>query len=207
MKRCIVLEIFVCALLIAFCGCDSKEGIFKKPVKLTKEGFPEVMMGVWEADVSNSSKWGIKFESNGSITKIIHSVAGPINIEEGGVSHETSDGSYYIFTMGPCDAEYNSKTNILKVKIIIENFVLKIHTGELVGRSEDYIEGLVSEDGKLWKADWVSLGWLEGAEPPPIELLKSHPIPLVFEKVNLDELKKKIEENEESHEQQTDSQD
>ena len=47
------------------------------------------------------------------------------------------------------------------------------------------VEYAVSEDGRTWKADWVSCGWLEGSDPPPIDILKANPVPLLFKKIDV----------------------
>ncbi len=181
---------FACVLLLVTVGCDNGS-IVPRPVKPTEEGFPEVMVGVWEQKNEEFHKWGIKFESDGSISKIIHPMAGPVNIAEGGSHAEAPDGSYYTFVMGPCDANYIPSTNMLKVKILIDYFAIKIPVGILEGRSEDYFEGPVSQDGKTWKANWLGYGWVEGGNPPPIEKLKERLMPMVFTKTDLTQIPEK----------------
>jgi len=153
--------------------------------------FPESMVGVWEAEVSSLGKWGIKFEPDGSINKIIHSLAGPVNVTEGGVSAEGPDDSYYDFVMGPCEARYIPKTRMIKVKITVDYFIMKIPAGELEGRIEDYFEGPVSEDGKTWKANLLNFCWVKGAAIPEPNLIKAYPEPLVFTKLDLTQMMQK----------------
>ena len=156
-----------------------------------RSAFPESMVGVWEAKVSSLGKWGIKFEPDGSINKIIHSLAGAVNVTEGGVSAEGPEDSYYDFVMGPCEAGYIPETRMIKVKIIVDYFIMKVPIGEFEGRIEDYFEGPVSEDGKTWKANLLSFGWVKGATPPDINLIKANPEPLVFTKLDLTQIKQK----------------
>jgi hypothetical protein len=132
-----------------------------------KSAFPESMVGVWEVvvDEYSGSKWGIKFEPDGSINKITHSVVGPVNVTEGGVDAGTEE-AYYIFIMGPCEAMYIPETRMIKVEIIVDYFIVKLPAGELEGRMEDYFEGPVSEDGMIWTASWRHFSWLKGAAPP-----------------------------------------
>ena len=160
MKKLLVLLSYA-LIVLAFAGCQSL--LVNRD---QKKVFPEVMVGVWQAEVSPYSKWGIKFEPDGSIRKIIHSAAGPVNLEEGGVyAQSDTEDAYYYFVMGPCEATYIPEARILKVKIVVEHFTMKLPQGVLEGRSEDYFEGLVSEDGKSWATDWRSYGWLEGGDP------------------------------------------
>jgi hypothetical protein len=150
--------------------------------------FPESMVGVWEVvmDKEKGSKWGIKFEPDGSIKKIIHSLAGPVKIADGGVGGTGPDEStYYLFAMGPCESRYMPDKRTIKVKIILDYFIMKSPDGELEGRIEDYFEGPVCEDGKTWNVKWWSFGWLKDAAVPDINLTKANPEPLVFEKVEI----------------------
>jgi hypothetical protein len=154
--------------------------------------FPEVMVGVWEVMVNeySGSKWGIKFEPDGSISKIIHHVAGPVRLTEGGVHAEgAEEGTYYFFIMGPCEARYTPETRMLKVKIVVDYFEMKLPAGMLEGRIEDYFWGAVSEDGESWKVEWLNYGWVKGATPPPFDVIEAHPIPLVFTKLDLTQIR------------------
>jgi hypothetical protein len=161
------------------------------PDQTQTSAFPESMVGVWEVVVNeyDGSKWGIKFEPDGSILKIIHLPAGPVKLSEGGVSSEGPEDSYYNFVMGPCEARYIPETGMIKVKIIVDYFIFKFPVGELEGRIEDYFEGPVSEDGKTWNVKWWNFGWVKDAAPPDINLTKANPEPLVFTKLDLTQIK------------------
>ena len=178
-------------VILLFMGCARQNRKTSKHTEITKqtteEVFPEVMVGVWEAKVSELSRWGIKFEQDGSIKKIIHSLAGPVNVTEGGVHAERPDGYYYIFAMGPCEANYIPDTGILKVKIIVDHYEMKLPGDLLEGRIEDYFEGPVSKDGKTWKVELRRYGWLDGATPPAIDIIDAHPQELVFTKIDIND--------------------
>ena len=148
--------------------------------------FPKVMVGVWEAELTKRSKWGIKFEADGSIPKVIHSVAGPVTLARGQIYEKGPDeGTYAVFAMGPCETEYIAGTRILKVKIVLDHFKMVLPNGELEGRTEDYFQGPVSADGKTWDVEWRSYAWLEGAEPPDADLIEANPVPLDFTKLDI----------------------
>jgi hypothetical protein len=148
--------------------------------------FPKSMVGVWEAVVNerDASKWGIKFEPDGSIKKIIHFLGGPIDLAKGGVDITGPDpNTYAAFIMGPCIARYNKTTKTLKVKIVLEYYEMQMPAGNLKGRIEDYFTGPVTEDGNTWNAEWQSVGWLEGATFPDVNYINENPDKIVFSKI------------------------
>lgn len=149
-----------------------------------KNEFSEFLSGVWEIKEGKYKDiWGFEFVSDGSIVKMIHGMAGRVDLAEGGVyGGAKTDDSYYLFVMGPCGATYTSATRMLKVKIIVEHYTLKFPVDELQGRVENYLEGPVSQDSKTWNANLLNYVWLDGANPPPKETIEAHPIELVFSK-------------------------
>jgi hypothetical protein len=152
--------------------------------------FPESMVGVWKSAIPNID-WAFKFEPDGSIKKIAHSLAGLVNIEEGGSTGTGPDaGSYYVFMMGSCGTRYVPETQTVKVKIIVDRYKMKLPAGELEGRIEDYFEGPVSEDGKIWNVKWWNFGWLKDAHLPDINEIKNNPVPLVFTKLDKEDANK-----------------
>jgi len=169
--------------VLAFGGCEQQVQWGGK----TGDGvFPETMVGVWEAEVTRDSKWGIKFEPDGSILKIIHSLAGPVNVTEGGVYLEGPEpNTYAVFVMGPCEAKYYPEIDELGVKIILEHYEMKLPTGVLEGRIESYFSGPVSKDGQTWAVDLREYGWLEGAAAPDPKIIDQNPKKLVFTKIDL----------------------
>jgi len=147
--------------------------------------FPESIVGLWEAELLVPAvKWDISFELDGSIKKIHHTVAGDVNILEGGTDANGLEGSYWAFVMGPCEARYIPDTNTIKVKIIVDYFIMKIPAGEIEGRMEDYFEGTISEDGLNWNSRWRSFSWVKGSTLPPIDFIKANPVLLIFVKID-----------------------
>jgi len=150
-----------------------------------RSAFPDFLVGVWEVKTGQyKDKWGFKFEPDGSILKIIYEAEGPVYLAEGeSYGDAKSEDAYYFFTMGPCEARYRPETRMLKVKIVME-YMIKLSIGELEGGMENYFEGPVSEDGKIWKTEWLHYRWLEEAAPPDPNVIKAHSIPLVFTKTD-----------------------
>jgi hypothetical protein len=187
MKRLLVLSGCVIVLLaLAGCGRQNRKTSNPLPSAGQKNIFPEVMVGVWEAEVSEISKWGIKFEPDGSILKIIHSLAGPVKLSEGGVYMEGPDpNTFAYFAIGPCEAKYNPTNRQLSVKIFLDAFHMRLPQGDLEGRNEDYFDGPVSDDGRTWTVSWRSYSWLDGASPPDPNEIEANPDKLTFTKLDI----------------------
>jgi hypothetical protein len=187
MNKVMTFAILATSILVWEVGCDSRSSIAHNPPTLTKEGFPEVMVGVWEVQTGRNSKWGIKFEQDGSMKRIIHAVAGPVVLNDGSVYSEGPEkGTYYLFVMGPCTASYESATEMVKVQIIVDYFRMQFVDDALEGRMTDYIEGPVSKDGKTWETKWRCYSWLEGATPPDANIIEANPDTLIFKKIKID---------------------
>lgn len=181
MKQLLVLA--GCVIVLAgLVGCQKAKRVLEAGVDSGGE-FPEFLAGTWKADKHN---WQISFEGDGSVSSIVHVVlAQPIDLEEGGLFAEGPDeGMYAMFVMGPCEAEYDKNTSELSVKIILEHYEIKLPKVQLEGKSHDYFQGPVSEDGKTWKAGWKSHVWIEGVTLPDANMIEANPVPLVFTKID-----------------------
>ncbi len=148
-----------------------------------RSAFPDFLIGLWEAEIGPSG-WTFKFEPDGSILEMIHSVAGEVDLRQDGVYLEGPDeNSYAAFIMGPCEAKYNANTRELRVRIVLDYYRMVLQNAEFEGEIHDYIKGPVSEDGKTWKAEWLNYGWMKGASPPDFNMIGANPMPLVFSKI------------------------
>jgi hypothetical protein len=96
------------------------------------KAFPKFLVGVWVAD---RFEWAFKFEPDGSILKLNHMVAGKVKVEEGGVYMEGPDeGTFAMFSIGPCEARYDPNNRQLSVKIMLDRFFMRLPSGDLEGR-------------------------------------------------------------------------
>jgi hypothetical protein len=179
MKQLLVLA--GCAIFLsAVAGCQNGNKDAMTAVGRNSQ-FPEFLAGVWESQTPDY-KWAFKFERDGSISKIIHIVAKEVDLNEGGVFWTGPDpGTYAVFVMGPCEAQYNKHTRELKVKIILDYFQMVLPQGQVEGTSNEYFQGPVSADGKTWKADWLNYSWLKGGDLPDPNTLQ--PEPVTFKKI------------------------
>lgn len=181
MKQLVILA--GCAIVLAgLVGCQDDNKVNGVSVG-GGGGFPEFLAGTWKAD---NHKWQITFEGDGRITSIVHYIWNlPIDINEGGFFTEGPDeGTHALFIIGPCEAEYKENTRELSVKIILDHYSIKLPQGTLEGKSHDFFEGPVSEDGKTWKTGWKHYIWLEDAAPPDADEIEANPVPLVFTKID-----------------------
>jgi len=179
MKQLLVL-IWCCVFLLVPAGCKdtgkqdrgSEETVVEPvpprgEVEVVVEGngeFPEFLVGVWQAQMEQG-EWAFKFEPDGSISKIAHSLAGWVDVVEDRVYLEGPEpGTYATFAMGPCEANYDMKTRELRVTIILAYYQLVLPQEQSEGSAYDFFIGPVSEDGKRWTASWQHFDWLEGAD-------------------------------------------
>jgi hypothetical protein len=157
------------------------------PAQNQTGAFPKSMVGKWEGDVEGDSgvKWGFKFEQDGSISELEHFFAGKVDLQQGGAYFQGNDpNNYAVFIIGPYEARYDTNTREVKVKVILDYYLMRIGGLEATGRCEDYLQGPVSEDGKTWKVEWRDYSWLEGAYPPDINEETTHPKTLVLTKID-----------------------
>ena len=196
MKRLVVL-VGCCVFLLAVVGCGRQ---VRLGGETREDVFPEVMVGVWETEPNptTNARWGIKFEPDGSIKKIIHILAWEVNISEGGRYMEAvKDPNHYAaFAMGPCEAKYIPETGVLEVRIVVDHYVIQVPSPKveeglvrLEGRMEDIFSGPISEDGEIWKVKKLSYSTLKGYTLPSKEYADAHPDTLIFHKLDLTQIR------------------
>ena len=151
-----------CCVIMWLGGCQGAGPSVEKTAK-AREPFPEFLVGRWKA---NRDNWEIEFDSDGEVTSMVHYMwAVPIDTADGAYYTDGPDeGTYALFMLGPCEADYKSATRELSVKIIMEKYEIMMPGGMLEGWLRDFFDGPVSEDGKVWTASWRHMEWLEGAD-------------------------------------------
>jgi len=184
MKRLLVLSGCAIVLLaLTSCGRQNRRTSNPPQLKNQKSEFPDFLVGVWQADKED---WAFKFEPDGSISKLVHVLAGPVKMKEGGIYMNGPDpGTFAYFAMGRCEAKYNSTNRQLSVKIFLDAFQMRLPNGDLEGRNEDYFDGPVSDDGRTWTASWRDYSWLDGASPPDPNEIEANPEKLTFTKLDI----------------------
>ena len=215
--KSIVFFFLIVAVIFPLSGCNQqkltqRDILDTKWVSSQKE-FPDYLVGVWlgqgvvDPEVNSVAKWGVEFESDGSISKIDQPVAGKVNVYEGGVYLEGPDkGTFAYFIMGPCETNYNAKKRVLKAHIVVDEYMMKLPTGTITGRLESFLKGPVSKDGETWRANWYDFAWLDEADAPDPNVVWANPIKVVFKKLDLkkeaEKLEKHKQEQQQEHKQQ-----
>jgi hypothetical protein len=120
------------------------------------EHFPEVMTGLWEGGTAKS-KWAFEFQTDGTIFRMNHAMAGEVDLSEGGAHIEGGAGPVSTeFLLGPCQAEYDPDTREVTIEVIVDYYKIQSLGTALEGSQSDLFKGPVSEDGKTWNAEWLS---------------------------------------------------
>lgn len=177
-----------CCLLCAVLGCQKEH---KNDGYAIEKPFPETMVGVWAAPdaMDNILDWHIKFEEDGTISKIHHRVFGQMVVKDGGIYREGQDeGTYMVATLGQVETKYSPHTKIIEVKIVIDDYEMKFLSGTLRGHMYDTFIGRASLDGKTWEVENRNYGWLEGADDPDMEIIDKYPEIIVFTKKGTNDL-------------------
>lgn len=118
--------------------------------------FPEFLVGTWRPQIEDDSRWILTFARDGSISKMTHSAGMEFEVDEGGLVEKWHGEIEAIYGLGPCEVEYNKETGQLNVTVVITDFLVYSATSSLEGDFHDTLRGSVSEDGKTWKAVWIS---------------------------------------------------
>lgn len=178
MKKLLVL--FGCLVLMSqFTAC-----VLPGDAASENPRFPRFLVGVWKADQYD---WAFKFERDGTISRLVHMLAGPVKMEEGIVDMEGPDpNTFAYFIIGDCPVKYDHASRRLSVIVSLDGFHMRLPIGDLEGNAVDYFDGPVSRDGKTWTVSWREYSWLEGAESTPDpNLIEAQPEKLVFTKTKL----------------------
>ena len=183
MKTLFTELVLICLLISPGCSVQKNKAVHKETA------FPRSMVGVWETEKHflTSKKWGIKFEEDGSVKKVIHNLAGPINLSEGGVTlGDLESDDYAVFVMGPCTTKYDAQNKFLEVDIVVDNFVIKKGTIYLEGNATDRFSGPVPKNGQVWEVERRTFATLDGTDPISEEFAENHPDKVTFYKIDLD---------------------
>jgi hypothetical protein len=173
-KRLLVL--LGCAFFLSVPGgCQSAEEAVVGP----KGQFPDFLVGAWQ---SQGGKWGLTFDSDGSISTIRHPfVTVEIDMAEGGAYEEGREGAHSIYAMGHCTASYDPNKRELNVEINFDYFKVVLPVGSFEGKMTDRLTGPISEDGITWTANWINYAELVDLMKPDPNSFS--PIQVVFEKL------------------------
>ena len=139
---------------------------------------PSDVAGTWKAQ---DSPWKIVLSPDGTVSSAVIPI-GEVEIKPNQATRvEMKDGSYSTFKAGDCVVEYTPTTRELFVSIEMEKIGIKFLDNVIAGNSIDRFVGPVSEDGRFWKADWITV--FDYGPRFPQEPNDIFAKPLVFEKI------------------------
>jgi len=152
--------LLICLVLVVLMGCY---GCVTSNISHRDNGsdaidgkFPEFLVGTWKPQIEDDSRWVLTFAHDGSISKMTHSAGMEFEVDKGGLVEKWRGEIEAIYGLGPCEVEYNKKNRQLNVTVVITDFFIHSATSSLEGDFHDTLKGVVSEDGKIWKAVWIS---------------------------------------------------
>ncbi len=186
MKRLRVL--LVCSLIIlSLAGCKSASRD-ESGVEVVVEGgdaFPAFLVGTWRAN--DESGWEFTFEPDGKVSSAIINL-GMVKIIPGKVTRfPTRGGGKGVFKPDLWTVWYSPEKRELGVVAVIKDFYEDLGKNAIKGNVTDMLVGPISEDGKIWEADWSSMGTYIALIPEPKEIVTDKEPQfrksLVFEKV------------------------
>jgi len=151
------------------------------PTKQSSAGkiiLPTDIAGTWKAQ---DSPWKIVISGDGTVSSAIIPM-GEVEIKPNQTTNvEMKDGSLGTFKAGDCVVEYVPQTRELFVSVEMEQIHIKFLDNVIDGNSIDRFVGPVSQDGKFWMADWITIFDYGPRFPQePNDIVAK---PLVFEKI------------------------
>lgn len=152
MKQLVVLAGFA-VLLSGILGCQDANRITDKAVD-ANEQFPAFLAGTWKAE---GRPWKITLNPDGTVASAVIPMA-KVEVKPNQTTKvEMKDGSFSTFKAGDCIVEYMPGTKELFVSVEMEHIHITYQDNVIDGNSIDRFVGPVSEDGKVWTADWISI--------------------------------------------------
>ena len=115
---------------------------------------PPDIAGTWKAQ---DSDWKIVLSPDGTLSSAVIPM-GVVEVRPNQTTKtEMKDGSYSTFKTGDCVVEYTPATRELFVSVQMEEIHIVFLDNVIDGNSIDRFIGPVSEDGKVWTADWITV--------------------------------------------------
>ncbi len=168
MKQLVVLVV-CCVILLELIGCQSPAGN-QSGVEVIIEGggeFPEFLAGRWRG---NRGAWEFVFEPDGSISSAVIG-PGEVRIVPGrSKTVAMKMGGKGIYEPGLWTVQYSPSGRELTVEVVMDHVHLEMGPDLLEGKRTDVFAGEVSEDGRIWRAEWFSFPDYIAYTPEPKRL-------------------------------------
>ena len=138
------------AILLSAAGCPTPS---RKPL-VDESVLPPDIAGTWKA---HDSPWKIVLSPDGTVSSAVIPM-GVVEVKPNQTTKvEMKDGSYSTYKAGDCVVEYMPNTRELFVSVEMEEIHIVFLDNVIDGNSIDRFIGPVSEDGKVWTADWINV--------------------------------------------------
>lgn len=174
MRRLVVLA--ECAIVLLWIsGCqgpqESTSGNQKTPL-------PPEIAGTWKA---RESPWKIVLNPDGTVSSAVISL-GQVEVKPNQTTKvKMKDGQFSTYKTGDCVVDYTPATRDLFVSVEVEEMHIVYMDNVIDGNSIDRFVGLVSEDGKVWTADWINV--FDYGPRFPQDPNDIYAEPLIFDKI------------------------
>lgn len=150
MKPKAVVSLVLAWMLLSTCGCSGRST--GRPV--TKTPLPPDIAGTWKA---RENVWKIVLSPDGTVSSAVIPM-GEVEVKPNKTTRaEMKDGQFSTFRAGDCIVEYSPDTRELFVSVEMKKIHVVYADNVVDGSSLDRFAGPVSEDGKVWTADWINV--------------------------------------------------
>ena len=136
--------------LLPNCGCQKPSS----PPPVVKTSLPPDIAGTWKA---RENVWKIVLSPDGTVSSALIPM-GEVEVKPNKTTRaEMEDGQFSTFRAGDCIVEYSPDTRELFVSVEMKKIHVVYADNVVDGNSLDRFIGPVSEDGKVWTADWINV--------------------------------------------------
>jgi len=177
MKSKAAIIFFSAMVFLRLIGCQMIDKQTSKSQIANRKSFC-ALAGVWKAQ---DSPWKIVLSGDGTVSSAVIPM-GEVEIKPNQTTKvEMKDGSFSTFKAGDCFVQFSPATRELFVSIELEKIHVKFLDNVITGNSTDRFVGRVSEDGRFWMADWITV--FDYGPHFPQEPNDIATVPVIFEKL------------------------
>lgn len=145
---------FLSLSMVFVSGCSLFSANVKENSNISQQQLPSHIAGTWKAV---GQPWKILLDKDGTILSAIVAL-GEVEIKPNQVTKvEMIDGQFSTYQAGDCVCDYDRKTGVLTVSIVMEYLDIKVGEDGFEGSSIDIFTGPVSADGKKWQTKWENI--------------------------------------------------
>jgi hypothetical protein len=156
-------------------------GCGQQGAEKAKGPLPAFVTGTWQEKSSGDWPWRITIEPNGIVSSAITPFIGVEVRPNQTTKMDMADGNVSTFAAGSMFAEYTPATRELYVYIEMKEFHIRFFDIRTNGSRIDRLYGPVSEDGLVWKPDYIDL--IDLGPELPMDMNLAEATPLIFDKV------------------------